>query len=515
MTPPSNLDLQGSFQTHFFADIATEINQAKLSGSLRASEDGRKFIVYFTGGTVVFAVSNQRKHQLAAVASEMTGADVMPAGEQPKYSNDLQLVEYLKKNQIVSEAKIEELRTGQVESIIFDLLDWRSGDWLFSPLAKLRMNINVQIQQFEIFAEHARGLDANVAAGRFRNLKEVFHQLPDAVSQLELEPQEAFVFSRLDRPITAADVVSTCGMPEKDLLKTLYILWVGGLIDRKDWNPAFSDFKIGQIKSANLVLKTHAAATKTVQPKPISVPAAEPPPPEKIPEIEISLEDYLARIESAASLYDVLGLQPDAPLPAIRKAYFALAKMFHPDRFHRGDADVLRRVETAFTKLAQAHETLRNLETRRAYDTKLRREKAEDQMRQSSSAAGQTATKNINADRADQEFEHGRKLLMEDDYESALPFLARAVHFGPLVARYHAFYGKALSQEDTHRHKAENAMQQAIRLEPDNASFRMMLAEFFVKVKLVKRAEGELTRLLTMAPDHREARTLLDSLRQK
>jgi tetratricopeptide (TPR) repeat protein len=304
-------------------------------------------------------------------------------------------------------------------------------------------------------------------------------------------------------------------MPEKDLLKTLYILWVGGLIDRKDWNPAFSDFKIGQIKSANLVLKTHAAATKTVQPKPISVPAAEPPPPEKIPEIEISLEDYLARIESAASLYDVLGLQPDAPLPAIRKAYFALAKMFHPDRFHRGDADVLRRVETAFTKLAQAHETLRNLETRRAYDTKLRREKAEDQMRQSSSAAGQPATKNINADRADQEFEHGRKLLMEDDYESALPFLARAVHFGPLVARYHAFYGKALSQEDTHRHKAENAMQQAIRLEPDNASFRMMLAEFFVKVKLVKRAEGELTRLLTMAPDHREARTLLDSLRQK
>jgi hypothetical protein len=42
-----------------------------------------------------------------------------------------------------------------------------------------------------------------------------------------------------------------------------------------------------------------------------------------------------------------------------------------------------------------------------------------------------------------------------------------------------------------------------------------MLAEFFVNVKLVKRAEGELNRLLAIAPDNKEARVLLDSLKQK
>jgi hypothetical protein len=42
-----------------------------------------------------------------------------------------------------------------------------------------------------------------------------------------------------------------------------------------------------------------------------------------------------------------------------------------------------------------------------------------------------------------------------------------------------------------------------------------MLAEFFLKMKLVKRAEGELNRLLDIVPDHREARALLDSLVQK
>jgi len=42
-----------------------------------------------------------------------------------------------------------------------------------------------------------------------------------------------------------------------------------------------------------------------------------------------------------------------------------------------------------------------------------------------------------------------------------------------------------------------------------------MLAEFFLQVGLRKRAEGELNRLLTIFPDHREAKMLLDSLSEK
>ena len=42
-----------------------------------------------------------------------------------------------------------------------------------------------------------------------------------------------------------------------------------------------------------------------------------------------------------------------------------------------------------------------------------------------------------------------------------------------------------------------------------------MLAEFFIRVKLLKRAEGELKRLLSQFPDNKEARSLLDSLQPK
>ena len=44
---------------------------------------------------------------------------------------------------------------------------------------------------------------------------------------------------------------------------------------------------------------------------------------------------------------------------------------------------------------------------------------------------------------------------------------------------------------------------------------RLILAEFFIQVNLMKRAEGELNRLLAIFPSNREARALLDSIRAK
>jgi len=237
---------------------------------------------------------------------------------------------------------------------------------------------------------------------------------------------------------------------------------------------------------------------------------------EPLPEIkEVSLEEYLTRTEKAESHYHILGIEPDAQLPEIRASYFTLAKLFHPDRFHRAEADVLTRVENAFSKLAQAHEALRDPKTRTAYDNQLRRDLADKKLRGDEPMNVHVQGNQLNSERAGQEFEHGRGLLSDGDHEEALPFLARAVHLAPTVASYHAFYGKALSFADNGRHKAEGEMQAAIKLDPTNVTYRMMLVEFFMNVKLFKRAEGELGRLLTVAPDNKEARSLLDSLRQK
>jgi len=87
------------------------------------------------------------------------------------------------------------------------------------------------------------------------------------------------------------------------------------------------------------------------------------------------------------------------------------------------------------------------------------------------------------------------------------------VHYNPQNALYHAYYGKALSADEKKRHKAESEMQSAVRLDPKNAKIRIMLAEFFIDMNMIKRAEGELKRFLEIAPDNKEAVNLLNSIR--
>src|SRR6185503_16347222 len=98
----------------------------------------------------------------------------------------------------------------------------------------------------------------------------------------------------------------------------------------------------------------------------------------KAPVPTVTLEEYLAQNEAATNHYETLGVAIKASLPDIKKAYFGFAKQFHPDLFYRSaEAETHRRVQNAFSKIAQAYETLRDAESRDNYDFRLRKELAD------------------------------------------------------------------------------------------------------------------------------------------
>ena len=510
MTPQSELDLNGNFNTHPFAELLTEIAAARFPGSLRIERSDQKMIVYFDQGAVIYAVSNARKFRLSEILACETPAVKEFLARSPKFGNDLEFANGIKESGILNEIQVKEAFTQQVETILREALAWDEGEWTFSPLARLKSGIRTSPRVQAILLEHGRSLSDKAVSFRFRSMREIF-EMNSTMPEVILEPPEAFVMSRLSAtPTNVGDLVAVSGLGDGEALKILYSLWLAGVIKRKEWNPAFSESRIAKIQNATFKLTKPAVEMSKPRPQPEVSAPIEPEPP---PEVEdITLDAYLERVENAGTHYEILGLVTNAKLPEIRASYFTLAKLFHPDRFHRSGIDVLRRVEKAFSKLAQAHEALRDPSSRTSYDNKMRREAAD---KTEAPLQVNVQGNQLHAERAGQEFEHGRGLLSNGDYEEAIPFLARAVHLAPDVARYHAFYGKASSFLENGRHKAEGEMQAAIRLEPNNTTYRMMLAEFFLEVKLVKRAEGELTRLLAIAPDHKEARSLLDSLRQK
>ena len=69
---------------------------------------------------------------------------------------------------------------------------------------------------------------------------------------------------------------------------------------------------------------------------------------------------------AARDYYEILGVQRDAPVAAIRTAYLRLARERHPDRFSEPEAK--RQAEEAFKTITTAFNTLTNERNRQEYD---------------------------------------------------------------------------------------------------------------------------------------------------
>ena len=511
MTPQTELEIKGSFFAHPFAELLAEIRQARLNGSLRVADNDRKCAIYFKSGRVVFAVSNARTSRLFDILLRRKKLSKDDLTQIPNFANDLELAAYLQDKKILSKAESDKLFVEQIEGILVDILAWETGEWTFSSLARIRDGLAFDVNITALLVDYGRCLAVDTMLARFRSLDESFSRSEMLETGAILTPDEAFVHSRSnDGTLTAAGLVSVAAMSESAALQAIYTLWLGGLLTRNDWQPAFSQGTVAAMKNTRLELKTEAKLHNVPEPVIEETPALATQSMQKEPELVITLDEYLERIENAETHYDILGVDIKAEPDELKRAYFSMARMFHPDRYHAQGGETLRRIQHAFTELAQAHETLKNVETREVYDYRMRKELAEREKRL---AAGNTSQNDIKAEQAEQNFEHGFSLLMDNEHQDALPYLARAVHFAPKNARYHAYYGKALSVDATQRHKAESEMQAALKLDPNNATFRILLAEFFIQFNLLKRAEGELTRLLDVFPSNREARDLLESLK--
>jgi len=509
MNPQTDLEIKGSLYAHPFAELLAEIAQARLNGSLRISDKEKKRVVYFKGGSVVFAVSNARTSRLFAILLHRDRLTKDDLGQIPNFANDIELSEYLKEKNFLTKLDCDRLFSEQIEGIIVDLLSWSSGDWSFSSLARIRDGLAFEIKTTELLIDFGRCMAVNAMLARFRSLDESFGRTDVKEIAYGLKPEEAFVLSRADDGgLTAAGLVSVAAMSQSDALQAIYTLWLGGLLVRHDWQQAFPKATISAMRNTKLELKTEAKRVEAAAPD--AVPVKAPPlPVPKEPDPVISLSDYLDRVEKANTHYDILGVDVKADAEELKLSYFGLAKMFHPDRYHAEGGQQLKRIQHAFTELAQAHETLKNPVTREVYDYRMRKELAEREKRE---AAGNQGREIERVEQAAEHFARGYNLLIDEEYDASLPFFARAVHFAPKNARYHAYFGRALASDEKQRHKAEAEMQTALRLDPNEPAFRIMLTEFFIQYKLLKRAEGELTRLLAKFPSNREGRELLVSL---
>lgn len=523
MNPQKTLEIKGNLREHPLPELLVEIKQLRLNGSLRVSHEALKTVIYFDAGDVTFAVSNSRAfrlYELLLRENKITKEQLLKI---PEFTNDLVLKKTLIERQTLAPAEAEAFFARQVTEIIDSAVRWNEGEWIFSPLIRIKGDFGCKIDIHGLLIGYARELPGAAAVNRLKSAAILFGVKNQAPAFIDLLPQEAFVLSRLENSLlNVEEITKRSGLPEIDTLKCVYSLWLGDFLNFRNWKSAFSEAKVSEIMSAKLTLVKDESQPVAAPVQEVRIPprseapqsiAASDGQPTAATAPPFSVDEQLERIENANNFYEVIGVDRKADLSEIKQAYFALAKRMHPDLFHQEtDAVYHRRIQDAFTMLAKVYDTLKTQSSRDVYDFKLRKELAAEPEKRKQQTT--TEKENLEAQAADR-FEQGFSHLMDENYEDALTCLAGAVHLAPGVARYHAYYGKALSFDPASYHKAATELQAAIKIDGDNAVYRIILAEFFIQVGLQKRAEGELNRLLAKFPDHEEARALLDSLQNK
>jgi curved DNA-binding protein CbpA len=294
------------------------------------------------------------------------------------------------------------------------------------------------------------------------------------------------------------------------------------------WNEGTWDFDSKSRLAEQVNLKVDLAAL--LRDMPAVVPAPPPAPVGREPARETDdaagVESFIARVKTARTHYDVLGVQPDIPAADLKTVYYQLARQYHPDRFRKSDAALLPSIESAFARITQAYDTLRDDELRASYDAKLmaRRkvERLADSAPKASTPAPQPSEPSVTgvaesvvstAARAETQFKEGFAALEMGQKKVALGLFASAASAVPNEPRYRAFYGRMLAENEATRRAAEAELSAAVKLDPKNSEYRVMLAELYRDLGLKLRAKAEAERAVAADPNNRKARDLLLSLK--
>jgi curved DNA-binding protein CbpA len=514
--------MDGQLSDHPLAELIHEITDAHLSGALRLERGRVKAVVYFVRGHVIAALSNLRALRLVemlrragAIEAERLN-DVVHKG-----MTDEQAATAIMRSGALGAEELRKFQTRQTFDILRDMLAWPDGEWSFHPRVRLAGEYSANANVPQLLVEWARKLSLEIVSRRMSDEDETVSPVADALERtgayVQLAPNEAFVLSRVYEPMRLGEVVAISGIPEDETRRAVYALALSGMLERTGWPRALPAEALGQARATVATFEESAHVAEQPQladeaEMPAVVASVETDP-QKI------LEELFERAEGA-SHYEVLGVVRSASADDIKRVYYAHAKRFHPDLFRR-DADeaLQQRIETAFAKIAQAYEVLKDSTLRASYDIKLATQKPGTSARPTETGSTRRDADAEQADsamlqKAEQNFQQGLNALQRNDYALARKLFGDAAASVPKQARYRAYFGHALMYDKISRRQAESELLAAISLESGNATFHVMLAELYVEVNLRRKAEGEIERALAIEPGNSRARLLLEQLRR-
>jgi curved DNA-binding protein CbpA len=489
--------MEGQLSRHPLAELIREMIDSELSGALRLSHEAAKVAVYFDSGQPIYAASNLRAHRLREILKRQNNKSWY-LENLPATTTDEELTKTLIASGDLKPEELQKALSGQALDVLRTALLWTEGDWQFNQKVRIPAEMRVTFDVGRLLLETARHLPFPFVKTRADDAN-AGYSLGSENTSLKLLPAESFVLSRAQAAgeVFKLSDISANGLSEEDHLRGVYALSLSGIIHRTDWDFAFNIRRPDKPKTK----RTAEAAKEKSAPSEAA---------------STDIDAFLARMKTAKDYYEVLDVPRLAAGDEIKDAYHKLARQYHPDRFHQSESGLRAEIGSAFARIAQAYETLSDSGQRAAYVKKLMTAPGPgpgtaipEQKKEPSAPAKKEDS------RAKISFRRGMEALEQNRFDEAARLLGEAAILEPREGRYRAQYGRALTFLPNSRRVAESELQAAVAMEPNNAAFRVMLAELYQRVGLRRRAETEVTRALADDPKNQTARALLSKLRSK
>jgi curved DNA-binding protein CbpA len=199
--------------------------------------------------------------------------------------------------------------------------------------------------------------------------------------------------------------------------------------------------------------------------------------------------------EKFVDYYEVLGVWPTADADSIKKSYFKLARMHHPDIVGQSGAEG-DQASRDFKLINEAFSILSDAVKRREFDEKLKRR-----------SGGGAVTERHEADKrsAQLAFEQAKTAMRHNRYDKAVVLLKSAINYDDSNPAYHSWYGFSLGVLKTHLHEARDSCKRALEMEFYNSDFHANLGFVYHQAGLTSTADECFEEALKWDPEHHVA----------
>lgn len=472
-----DIPLKGSLKDYSLPKILADLNRQRATGTLSVTTPDFTKKIYFKDGNAIFASST--------VEDDRLGEMLVKAGKISieQYDRSVELLKTTGKRQgaiLVELGYItpKDLFWGvkyQVKEIIYSLFQLEDGTYEFDentvPSDEV---ITLKIGMGNLIYEGVK---------RINNLTRIRKEMPepDAVFRLsedptglfrgiELSAQDRRIHSLVDGQRSVRRIIEESRENSFEVMKTLYVLWSTGLIvERPKAEQGVEHISIEEI------LETMSEEEQALR--------------KRVEEIYRGL--------GSMSAAEILQIDRNTDPEEIKGNYYRLAREFHPDRaYNSDDKDLKDKLTTIFDAVTKAYNQLKDDAKRQEYFDNISNVYKHEE--------------DTHASLIDEQFRRGVEEFKKGNYWGAADIFRWVTRKAPKNPKAWSYLSLTLSKIPQRLKDAEEALLEAIRLEPFNSEHLTNLGLIYLKAGLKKRARHQFERALRIDPENAKAKKGLE-----